>query len=291
MAVGAAINRAARAFAIAREERGEIEHVDPAAAQLAVKFLQEGAASAGFTSVPGAPLSPDKSPPSAAPARAATRSRARAVDDENRRSPGIGSADSGLRERVVCAAASPQKGPCARKRSSLVRNSQPSAPARTAAFFFSSPATFVGDFATKSLRRLARRGGAPKGASAMTKVGKGERRFAWKRERETGTRALANQFRAASRRTAIRRRLFAFFPAGQSAGCWRVVFSSHIFIFYFLPLALARLLRAGGRAAALAEFLAHPDRLRFLRLGRAALHAPHVRDHVDRLAHESGHRA
>ncbi len=44
--------------------------------------------------------------------------------------------------------------------------------------------------------------------------------------------------RPASRRAATLAESFCFFSPEQSAGCWRVVFSSHIFIFYFLPLAL-----------------------------------------------------
>jgi hypothetical protein len=70
-----------------------------------------------------------------------------------------------------------------------------------------------------------------------------------------------------------------------------VVFSSHFFIYYFLPFALLgyyALFRAPQRWR---NSWADYHRLHFLWMGRAAIHGAHVRHHICGLVDEPGDRA
>src|SRR4051794_34158102 len=106
----------------------------------------------------------------------------------------------------------------------------------------------------------------------------GKARMTWNRKPE----ALRPQIAAA---------LLFFFIIEASSGRWKASGLQFAYLHLLLPaFCAAGLLRAGWGAAALAKLLAHHYRLYLLWLGRAALHAAHVRDDLDRLADEPRHR-
>ena len=154
----------------------------PARTQFIIKTVQNRSRIVGLEHQTRAEFFPDRSPPSAEPARPADRFRAsfklflKINDGWNRISQiRLYAIDS------LSARRRPKSGPSERKRNSAARNNQPSASAQAAAFFLSEIWTLAREFAAQLLLRFRKRhpgrASPPRARQGSTKARIGRRKI------------------------------------------------------------------------------------------------------------------